>query len=215
MSLRLQGKIIRFPLMEYAKSLNIDISDRAISPLKLLWLALADFQNEKSGQCNPSIKTLSTCIEKSESQTTVYMGMLKKLGLVIAAKNAKGGRYTPQYDLPIPSYPMDKGAKPPEDDSPQKYSGATPIAHTNQGSCVQDATPVNCRTRILIEPLDEPLIKALINERNIYIKNQGLARFGKKYGFPFMENTPMHEVETWFVKAINASTLHGISYGNH
>ena len=215
MSLRLQGKIIRFPLMEYAKGLNLNISERAISPLKLIWLALADFHNEKSGQCNPSIKKLAMCIEKSESQTTVYMGVLKRLGLVVAARNAKGGRYTPQYELPMPYYPLDKGASPPEDDAPQKCSETTPIVEVNQGSYVQDASPIDCRTRILIETLDEPLIKSLVNERNISIKNEGLVGIAKKYGFQFKPNTPIHEVETWLLKAIKDSIPHGISYGNH
>ena len=49
MSLKLQGLIIRFPLKEYALTKNIKISKGSISQLKLLWISLADFQNEKSG----------------------------------------------------------------------------------------------------------------------------------------------------------------------
>ena len=215
MSLRLQGKIIRFPLMEYAKSLNIDISDRAISPLKLLWLALADFQNEKSGQCNPSIKTLAACIEKSESQTTLYMGLLKKLGLVVVSRYAKGGRTTPQYELPIPSHPVDTSASPPVDDTPQISSETTPPVKSNEGSHQQDPTPLAGRTRILIEALDEPLIKSLILEKDIHKRNAGLVWYAKKYGYEIENSTPMYEVEAWLLKAINQPNLHRTIYGNH
>ena len=201
--------------MKYAKNLNIDISERAISPLKLLWLALADFHNEKSGQCNPSIKTLAICIEKSESQTTLYMGVLKRLGLVVAARNAKGGRYTPQYELPIPCHPADKVVKPPEDDAAQKCPEGTHLTETNKESHTQDPTPIGHRTRILIETLDEPLIKSLVSEKNITIKISETVRLGKKYKFPFKENTPIHEVQAWLLDAIKQSTPHRTNYGNH
>lgn len=215
MSLRLQGKIIRFPLMKYAKSMNIDISERAISPLKLLWISLADFQNEKSGQCNPSIKTLAACIEKSESQTTLYMGLLKKLGLVVAARHAKGGRTTPQYELPMPSHPVDKSASPPIDDAPEISSETTPLAESGKGSYLQDSTPLINRTRILIEALDEPLIKSLIHEKDVFKRNIGLTSYAKKYGYKFENNTPMHEVEAWLLKAIKQSIPHRTNHGNY
>ena len=215
MSLRLQGKILRFPLMELAKSLNINISDRAISPLKPLWLALADFQNEKSGQCNPSIKTLSKCIEKSESQTTLYMGILKKLGLVIAVRNAKGGRYTPQYELPIPYHPTDKGVNSPVDNVPEISSETTPTTQDFEGSHTQDSNPLTHGIRILIEPLDESLIKSLIHERDISKRNAGLVGVAKKYGFQLKYNTPIHEVETWLLNTITQSTPHRTNYGTH
>jgi hypothetical protein len=201
--------------MEYAKGLNIDISERAISPLKLLWVALADFQNEKTGQCNPSIKTLARCIEKSESQTTLYMGMLKRLGLVIASKNAKGGRFTPQYELPIPCHPMDKEVNTPMGATPQIPSETTPPAEGRKGSYRQDPTPPIDRTRILIEPLDEPLIKSFINERNIYLKKDSLLRLAHKYKYPFKPNTALHDVENWLASNLSQSTLHKTKYETH
>ena len=215
MSLRLQGKIIRFPLMEYAKGLNIEISDRAISPLKLLWIALADFQNEKSGQCNPSIKTLAACIEKSESQTTVYMGLLKKLGLVVVSRYAKGGRTTPQYELPIPSHPVDTSASPPVDDTPQISSETSPPVKVNEGSHQQDPTPLVGRTRILIETLDKPLINSLRYEKNVCLKRDELIRLGKKYHYPFQSKTALHDVESWLVGNLNQPNLHEIMYDSH
>ena len=215
MSLKLQGKIIRFPLLEYARNLNVDISDRAISPLKLLWLTLADFHNEQSGQCNPSIKTLAACIEKSESQTTAYMGILKKLGLVIAIRNAKGGRFTPQYTLPMPSHPVDKDAKHPMDNAPEISTEATPTTKTIKGSHSQDPTTPVHRTQILIEPLDESLIKSLFNEKSILKKNIGLVGYAKKYGYVLSHNTPIHAVEDWLLKQLNSSISHGNTHGNH
>jgi hypothetical protein len=215
MSLRLQGMIFDFPLSSYAKSKKIKVSERSISQLKLLWLSLANFKNEKTGQCNPSIERLSRCIEKSSSQTTEYMNKLKELGLVVVSRNEKGGRYTPQYELPMPCYPADQGVNPPADDTPEFSSETTPLVETFEASDVHGPTRPICRTRILIEPLDESLIKSLVNERNALLKTQGLSNIGKKYGFPFMGNTPIHEVETWLLKAIKDSTAHGISYGNH
>jgi len=201
MSLQLQGKIIRFPLREYVKSIKKDISPRSISTLKLLWISLADFHNEKTGQCNPSIATLSRCIEKSSSQTTLYMGMLKDLGLVVVSRNAKGGRYTPQYELSMPSHPTDKVLSPPEADDPQNQSEYAPPIKSSQDSHEQDGSSIISRMRILIEPLDKSLIKSLVNEKNIYLKTDELRRLGEKYRFPFKQNTPIHEVETWLIRA--------------
>ena len=202
MSLRLQGMIFDFPLSSYAKSKKIKVSERSISQLKLLWLSLANFKNEKTGQCNPSIERLSRCIEKSSSQTTEYMNKLKELGLVVVSRNEKGGRYTPQYELPMPCHPADQGVNPPADDTPEFSSETTPLVETFEAPAMQDATPPICRTRILIEPLDESLIKSLVNEKNLFIKNTGLVGIAKKYGFQLKSNTPIHEVETWLLKAI-------------
>jgi len=215
MSLKLQGLIIRFPLQEYALTKNIKISKNSISQLKLLWISLADFQNEKSGQCNPSMGTLSKCIEKSTSQTVVYMNKLKELGLVVASRNAKGGRYTPQYELLIPCRPADGTVSHPADNTPHISSDTSPPEETFEASDVQDPTPPIYRTRILIEPLDESLIKSLINERDISKRNTGLVGVAEKYGFEVKNNTPIHEVEIWLLKAINQSTPHRTNYGTH
>jgi len=215
MSLKLQGLIIRFPLQDYALTKNIKVSKNSISQLKLLWVSLADFQNEKSGQCNPSMETLSKCIEKSTSQTIVYMNKLKELGLVVVSRNAKGGRYTPQYELPIPCRPEDRTASHPVDNTPHISSDTSPPVETLEVSDVQDPTHPTYRTRILIEPLDESLIKSLIHERDILKRNAGLVGFAEKYGFQVQNNTPIHEVEIWLLKAINQSTPHRTNYGTH
>ena len=215
MSLRLQGEIFSFPLKEYARDKGFDISPRLISGVKFLWLSLANFHNEKTGQCNPSINTLSKCIEKSTSQTTICMNELKKLGLVSVSRNEKGGRFTPSYVIHLPSRPADRALNTPVDNAPKNISETTHIVEANLVSYVQDTTPIDCRTRILIETLDEPLIKSLVNEKNISIKNSGLVVIAKKYGFQFKQNTPIHEVETWLLKAIKESTLHRISYEQH
>lgn len=215
MSLRLQGEIFRFPLKEYAAKRGIDISPRLISGVKFLWLSLANFHNEKTGQCNPSIKTLSKCIEKSASQTTICMNELKKLGLVSVSRNEKGGRFTPSYVIHLPSHPVDRALNTPVDNAPENVSETTHIVEANLAPYVQDATPIHCRTRILIETLDEPLIKSLVNEKNLFIKNTGLVGIAKKYGFQFKSNTPIHEVETWLLKAIKESIPHRITYEHH
>ena len=185
------------------------------SPLKLLWIALADFHNEKSGQCNPSIKTLAACIEKSESQTTAYMGLLKRLGLVVVSRYAKGGRTTPQYELPIPSHPVDTSASPPVDDTPQISSVTTPPVKDNEGSHQQDPSPLAGRTRILIETLDKPLINSLRHEKNVCLKRDELIRLGKKYHYPFQSKTALHDVESWLVGNLNQPNLHEIMYDSH
>ena len=215
MSLRLQGKIFAFPLKEYAKSKRVEVSERSISQLKLLWLTLANFKNENTGQCNPSIERLAKCIEKSTSQTTEYMNTLKELGLVVVSRNAKGGRFTPQYELPMPCHPADKGANPPVDDTPNISPETSPLAKVHEGSHVQDSTPPISRTRTLIEPLDETLIKSLMHEKDIYKRNLGLVGYAKKYGFELKSNTPIHEVEIWLLNAIKQSNSHGIIHAIH
>jgi hypothetical protein len=217
MSLYIQGKILQISLRDYAKGLNIEASATFISTTKLLLIALANFYNDKTHQCNPSIKTLANCIEKSESQTTLHMNKLKELGLVKVNRNAKGGRFTPNYSICLPvSHPADEPANPPEDQTPHYVkSYPTPMAQRNLASYLQDATPSDHRTRILIEPLDESLFKSLINEKNIFAKNARLVEVAKKYGFQVQKNTPIHEVETWLLKLIKNSTPHGASHGNH
>jgi hypothetical protein len=143
------------------------------------------------------------------------MNKLKELGLVVVSRNEKGGRYTPQYELPMPCRPADQGVNPPADDTPELSSETTSLVETFEASDVQDSTRPICRTRILIEPLDESLIKSLIHERDILKRNTGLVGFAEKYGFEVKNNTPIHEVEIWLLKAINQSTPHRTNYGTH
>jgi len=215
MSLRLQGEIFKFSLEEYVDRKGIDISPRLISGVKFLLICLANFQNEKTGQCNPSITTLSKCIEKSTSQTTVCMNALKRLGLVTVSKNEKGGRYTPHYLIHIPSRPADKGVNHLEEATPKKISDTTPSPEDSLLPCLQDATPIISRTRILRDPLDEPLIKSLVYERDASLKREGLMRLGNKYKYPFKENTAINELEIWLLRFICPTTLHGINYETH
>ena len=208
MSLRLQGELFKFSLEEYVDREGLDISPRLISGVKFLLICLANFYNEKTGQCNPSITTLSKCIEKSTSQTTVCMNALKRLGLVSVSRNEKGGRYTPHYQIHIPSHPTDKGASTLEETVAQNVSVTTHSAEPNVVTCLQDATPFIDRTRTLRDPLDEPLIKSLVYERDAFIKREGLIRLGKKYKYPFKENTAINELELWLTSVIFPTTLH-------
>lgn len=217
MSLILQGRILDFSLKDHAKKLGVTASPALISTTKLLWLALANFYNDKTHQCNPSIKTLSKCIEKSESQTTVHMNKLKELGLVGINKNPKGGRFTPNYTICIPgSHPVDHSASPPEDHTPHLSAPySTPPTHAIVPTYKQDASPFTHRTRILIEPLDETLIKGLALEKDPLIKNAKLVEIAKKYKFPFQQNTPINALETWLLQAIHQSIPHRINHGTH
>ena len=198
----MQGKILPFPLGKYAKLKGHEISPRAISAVKLLWISLADFYNDGTHQCNPSIKTLAGCIEKSESQTTVHMKTLKKLGLVIAISNAKGGRYTPNYSIHIPSHPVDTIANTLGDNSPSIISH--PV-DTNERTYQPDTTPLLDRTRTLIEPLDKTLIKELVKEKISPQKHQELTRLGNKYKIPLAANTSLHELQDRLLVMANHS----------
>jgi len=217
MSLILQGKILQVSLKDHAKNLGVLASPTLISTTKLLWLALANFYNDKTHQCNPSIKTLAKYIEKSESQTTVHMNKLKELGLVGINKNPKGGRFTPNYTIHIPgSHPADRAASPPEDHTARQLTpDSTPLTHAIVPTNGQDASPSTVWIRILIEPLDEALIKNLLNEKNSFKRMQELKNIAIKYGFPIQNNTPFHEVETWLLEAIKVSNLHGINHGTY
>jgi hypothetical protein len=217
MSLILQGKILQVSLKDHAKNLDVLASPTLISTTKLLWLALANFYNDKTHQCNPSIKTLAKYIEKSESQTTVHMNKLKELGLVGINKNPKGGRFTPNYTIHIPgNHPVDRSASPPEDHTPPQLApDSTPLTHAIVPTYEQDASPITHRTRILIEPLDEILIKDLVLEKDPSIKNVKLVEIAQKYKFPFQSNTPINSLETWLLQAIHQSTVHRINHGTH
>ena len=196
----MQGKILRFPLGKYAKLKGHEISPRAISAVKLLWISLADFYNDGTHQCNPSIKTLAGCIDKSESQTTVHMKTLKKLGLVIAISNAKGGRYTPNYSIHIPSHPVDTIANTLGDNSPSIISH--PV-DTNERTYQPDTTPLLDRTRTLIEPLDKTLIRELVKENNSPQKLEKLVSLRKKYKVILPTNAPLYELQDHLLKMAN------------
>ena len=198
----MQGKILPFPLAKYAKVKGHEISPRAISAVKLLWISLADFYNDGTHQCNPSIKTLSGCIEKSESQTTVHMNTLKKLGLVIAISNAKGGRCTPNYSIHIPSQPVDRTANTLGDNSPPIISH--PVS-TTERTYQPVGSPLLDRTQTLIDPLDEILIKKLVKEKISHQKQIELTRLGNKYKIRITANTPLHELQEHLLKLVNHS----------
>ena len=202
MSWILQAKILSFPLGEYAKVNGCEISPRAISAVKLLLISLADFYNDETHQCNPSIATLAKCIEKSSSQTTVHMKTLKNLGLVSATKNAKGGRYTPNYAINIPSPPEDAIAGSPSDAIPLRVSH--PLDRI-EPSYQQDSTPLVDKIRILIDPLDKTLIKELVKEKISSQKQQELTRLGNKYKIRLASNASLHELQDRLLMMANHS----------
>ena len=200
MSWILQAKILSFPLGEYAKVNGCEISPRAISAVKLLLISLADFYNDETHQCNPSIATLAKCIEKSSSQTTVHMKTLKNLGLVSATKNAKGGRYTPNYAINIPSPPEDAIAGSPSDAIPLRVSH--PLDRI-EPSYQQDSAPLVDKIRILIDPLDKTLIRELVKENNSVQKLEKLVSLGKKYKVILPTNAPLYELQDHLLKMAN------------
>ena len=200
MSLKMQGKILPFPLGDYAKANGNEISPRAISAVKLLLISLADFYNDETHQCNPSIATLARCIEKSSSQTTAHMKTLKNLGLVSATKNAKGGRYTPNYAINIPSPPEDAIAGSPSDAIPLRVSH--PLDRI-EPSYQQDSTPLVDKIRILIDPLDKTLIRELVKENNSVQKLEKLVSLGKKYKVILPTNAPLYELQDHLLKMAN------------
>ena len=190
MSVKLQGKIHRYKLIEFARVLKVEESDNLLRVAKHLLLALAEHFNDKSGQCNPSIERLAKFIERSKSATIVAMNLLKKLGIVVVLKNAKGGRGTPWYSINFPRYeefshPESRIANSPLNNTPQ-YNQQHSI-HTvskSRPSVVQETTHLADRTRIPIEPLDEPLIKTLLNgKNNDEDRNAKLLELATKYGF--------------------------------
>jgi len=167
MSAKLHGKAHRYLLIPYAKSIGAIASDRAIWSAKHLFLALTEHLNDATGQCNPSMKTLSTLIEKSHGATVESMNLLKSLGLVTVLKNAKGGRETPSYALHFPRYdefshPMGRiDSAPAERMAKSILLNASPSVEEHQPSTNEDASAPPCGTRNLIETLDKPYINPL------------------------------------------------------
>ncbi len=200
MSWILQARILSFSLGEYAKVNEREISPRAISAVKLLLISLADFYNDETHQCNPSIATLARCIEKSSSQTTAHMKTLKNLGLVSATKNAKGGRYTPNYAINIPSPPEDAIAGSPSDAIPLRVGH--PVDRI-EPSYQQNCTPLVDKIRILIDPLDKTLIRELVKENNSVQKLEKLVSLGKKYKVILPTNAPLYELQDHLLKMAN------------
>jgi len=206
MSLQLQGKILSFSFRDHAISVGVEISPRAISTTKLLLVTLANFKNDITNQCNPSIKTLARHIEKSESQTTEHMNYLKKLGLVEVSRNAKGGRFTPQYEIRLPSSPVDKSVNQPVKQTPMtEISYPYQPIETIQLSGLQDRTPIADQPRTLIDPLDKTLINSLCKEKNAALKKEHIYNLGRKYEYPIQNNTPMTEVLDWLTKISNCN----------
>ncbi|WP_071467620.1 helix-turn-helix domain-containing protein [Polynucleobacter asymbioticus] len=167
MSAKLHGKVHRYLLIPYAKAIGVTASDRAIWSAKHLFLALTEHLNDTTGQCNPSMKTLSTLIERSHGATVESMNLLKALGLVTVLKNAKGGRETPTYALHFPRYsefslPVGRSdSAPAERMAKSILLNASPSAREHQPSANEDASTPPCGTRNLIETLDKPYISPL------------------------------------------------------
>jgi len=198
----MQGKILRFSLSSHALAMGKKVSPRAISALKLLWIALADFYNDETHQCNPSIATLARCIEKSESQTSAHMSTLKNLGIVSVTKNAKGGRYTPNYAINIPSQLVDASANSLADATPRSVSNTVDEV---KPSYRRDSTPPVDKIRILIDPLDKTLIKELVKEKISPQKQQELTRLGNKYKIRLAANASLHELQDRLLMMANHS----------
>ena len=210
MSAELHGKIHRYKLIAFARSLEVEESDALLRVAKHLLLALAEHFNDKNGQCNPSIERLANFIERSSSATIVAMNLLKKLGIVVALKNPKGGRGSTWYGINLPkfeefSHPLGRTANRPVGDTHkyEKQYPSNPVSNIKQ-SVTQDTTYVADRTRILIEPLDKSLIKTLLDGKSNDIeRNQKLNELAKKYSFQFKNSTSVSEVADYLRNLIN------------
>jgi len=167
MSAKLHGKAHRYLLIPYAKAIGVTASDRAIRSAKHLFLALTEHLNDGTGQCNPSIKTLSTLIERSHGATVESMNLLKAMGLVTVLKNAKGGRETPSYALHFPRYGEFSHPIGRSDSTPVERMANSNLLNASHGvgkhlpSTNEDASPPPCGTRNLIETSDKPYTSPL------------------------------------------------------
>lgn len=74
---------------------------------KLVLMMLADYANEKTGQCNPSVKDISDdCVMSVRQVQRLLTGLEKRVLLQI--DNRRGGRGKPQYWLLCIGYTPDK-----------------------------------------------------------------------------------------------------------
>ena len=201
MSAKLYGKAQRYLLIPYAKAIGIEVSDRAIRSAKHLFLALVEHLNDDTRKCNPSMKTLSIMVERSHGATVESMNLLKTLGLVTVLKNAKGGRETPFYGLHFPRYeefshPVGRSASAPVRSVTE--NNATNPSHTAEEaepSTSKDASNPCHRIRILIEPLDEALIKSLRDIKDKTKERDETFRLGKKYSIPMTNDMGVWQVQ--------------------
>jgi Helix-turn-helix domain len=201
MSLKLQGKIHRFKMVEYSLAMGNSASPELLRTAKHLWLVFAEYYNDGSGQCNPSNQSLINYMEISRTALINAKNLLIELKLVTVLKNAKGGRTSPWYSLNFPRYdefshPVGRTANSPVDSTPKydKQHPSHPVGNIKQ-SVTQDTTHVADRTRILIEPLDKSLIKSLLDESNSKERIQKLSQFAEKYGYKLTSSTPLYMVE--------------------
>lgn len=66
---------------------------------KLTLLAFADYQNDKTGQCNPSFDKLAAKVGISRSQLQKIVASLKADGLLVVLRESTGPGVSPQYEL--------------------------------------------------------------------------------------------------------------------
>jgi hypothetical protein len=140
-------------------------------------------------------------IEKSHGATVASMNLLKTLGLVTVLKNAKGGRNTPFYALHFPRYeefsrPVGKSVSAPVQRTAE-YQGMNPSHSVKQPkpSTLKDASDPSYRTRILIEALDESLIKSLRNIKDKAKERDETLRLGEKYSIHMTSDMAVWQVQ--------------------
>lgn len=173
MSLKLQGKIHRYKMIEYSKAMGNSASAEAIRAAKHLFLVLAEHYNDKTGKCNPSIPTLMKFLEKSHGPTVSSKNLLIELGLVTVIKNAKGGRHSCCYALHFPRYEEFSHPVGRTDNAPEKRRGENQEqnlshpANDKQPSQRQDASNPAERTRTLLETLNKPFLNPSENYEEI------------------------------------------------
>jgi len=211
MSAKLYGKAQRYLMIPYAKAIGIEASDRAIWAAKHLFLALVEHLNDATGQCNPSMKTLSILVERSHGAVVESMNLLKALGLVTVLKNAKGGRDTPLYALHLPRYE--------EFSHPVRRSASSPVQRTTENiapnpshtaeeakpSTRNEASSPSHRIRILIEPLDESLIKSLRDIKDKTKERDETFRLGKKYSVHMTADMGVWQMQEELLRLLQSS----------
>lgn len=167
MSAKLAGKIHRYNIIAYAKAIGIAASNNALRTAKHLWLALAEHYNDESGQCNPSIPTLMSCIELSHGPTVEAKNLLLKLKLISILKNAKGGRHSCWYDLHFPRFeefsrPVNRTLSHPLERIPElRKQDTTPPVEVYVASDTMDVSTPADRIRTLSKTLTIPYLTSL------------------------------------------------------
>ena len=211
MSAKLHGKVHRYLLVQYARAIGVPASDRAIRAAKHLLLVLAEHYNDESGKCNPSMSTLSTLTERSHGATVESMNLLKTMRLVTVLKNAKGGRETPLYALHFPRYdefshPVGKSSGAPVQRTEiNTVLNPSHTAEVPEPSPQKEASSPPQRTGILIEPLDESLIKSLRNIKDRKEERDETIRLGKKYSIHMTNDMSVWQVQEALLKLLNTT----------